>query len=116
MSSNVIVHITWRSEFSFAARIAALVSIKSVIVSITIISAPAFLPAITSSLKISYASSKERLPVGSSNWPIGPISKATSVSVPLAASFALLMAAPINSSTEYPVLAILYLFAPKVLA
>ena len=62
-SSNVIVVITGRLEFSFAARTAAFVSSKSVIVSITITSAPS--AATTSSLKISYASSKVRLPVGS---------------------------------------------------
>ena len=50
-SSNVIVVITGRLEFSFAAKTAAFVSNKSVIVSITIISAS--FAATTSSLKIS---------------------------------------------------------------
>ena len=94
-SSNVIVVITGRFEFSFAASTAAFVSIKSVIVSITITSA--CFAAKTSSLKISYACSKERLPVGSSNWPIGPISNATRVSVPLHASLAFSIALPISS-------------------
>ena len=113
-SSNVIVTNTGKFEFSLAAKTAAFVSNKSVIVSITITSAS--FPARISSLKISYASSKLKLPVGSRSCPIGPISSATKLSLPSHAFLPFSIAFFIISSVEYPVPFNLYLFAPNVFA
>ena len=102
--SNVIVHIIGRSEFSFAASTAAFTSSRSVIVSNTTRSAPALLPAFTTSAYISYASSKLKVPVGSKSWPIGPTSSATSASgLTLSlAVIAFLIPAVTSSSTLCP--------------
>ena len=51
-------------------------SYVSLIVSIWIKSAPACSPKITTSLKASYAVSNSRSPIGFSNFPVGPTSRA----------------------------------------
>ena len=122
--SNVIVAKTGRSEFSLAARTAAFISYKSLIVSIRIAStlSPAQL---TCSLKISYASSNDRVPVGSMSWPIGPISRNKKQSFSIfslrhlsfsrkIAARALFIAAVIISMSEYGLSATRQRFDPNV--
>ena len=79
-SSKLIVQRTGLSLFSLQAKSAVFISSKSVIVSIAITSYLS--SAVTISLKISYASSDDKVPLGWSSWPIGPISSATKASVP----------------------------------
>ena len=116
--SKVIVASIGKSEFSFAARIAAFISSKSVIVSNTTKSAPALAPAFTHLAYISYAASKDKTPVGSNNIPIGPKSRATKPFLfTLSLAFlAISIPAVINSSTEWPHSSSLYSLAPNVLA
>ena len=80
--SKLMVTQTGRLEFSLAASTAARASWRSVNVSNTTRSAPACSPAMTISLKMSYASSNERVPRGFIISPIGPISRATRTPLP----------------------------------
>ena len=96
--SKDMVHITGRSVFSFAARSAVFISMRSVMVSIAMKSAS--LPATMTSRNISYASSTGISPVGRSILPREPISSPTSTSVPPAASRASLIPCFTISSTE----------------
>ena len=111
---NTPVAITGRPPpYSPAASTAALSSYKSFIVSMAIRSAPAALPAAIVLPKIFTASSKSRSPSGFKSLPVGPISRATNLSLsPLHAAFAHLTAAVTTSSVRSPNLR---LFAPKVL-
>ncbi len=84
-------------------------------VSIRIRSAPAWTPARTVWAKISTASSKRRVPVGSSSWPVGPTSRATKA-LPLAARRAISTEGGTTSSTVRPVRPSFSRLAPKVLA
>ena len=105
-SSKVIVQKTGKLVFSFAASNAALISYKSIIVSMTIISAPDFSPCTICLLNISYALSKLSVPIGSNISPIGPISRATYFCFPLstndAAFLADFIAESITFSNSYP--------------
>ena len=115
-ASKDMVTNTGRWAASLAASRAALASYRSVMVSTTIKSAPAFAPASAISRNRSYARSKDSVPIGSNSSPSGPTSSATRVPVPAAAFFATAMAAPTTSSTLWPVLASFKPLAPKVLA
>ena len=114
-SSKLMVTRTFLSEFSFAAIRAALVSERSVMVSITIRSAS--LPALTISENISMASSNERSPPGSMRRPKGPMSRAQKqgLSIFLQADLANPTPSLTTSSTVYPLSVSLKRFAPKVL-
>ena len=85
VSSKVTLAIIGKSEFSFAASIAAFISYKSDIVSIIIRSTP--FPATTISSKTLYASSKLRSPIGFISLPVGPMSNATYEPFFLSAAF-----------------------------
>ena len=113
-ASKDMVTNTGRAEFSFAASRAALVSYRSVMVSMAMRSAPAAAPASTISRNSSYALSKGRVPMGSSSSPSGPTSSATSASLPDAALLAIATAAATVSSTPRPHLASFRPLAPKV--
>ena len=76
-SSYTQVTITGRSQTSCAAMTAALASYASLIVSMTMTSAPARAPALISSLNTSTASLKGRSPMGARSLPVGPMSIAT---------------------------------------
>ena len=84
-------------------------------VSMTMRSAPAAAPALTTWAKMSTAVSKSRMPVGSSSCPVGPISRATRAR-PWAASLARATAAGTISSTVFPQWESFSRLAPKVLA
>ena len=112
--SNDMVQITGRSVFSFAARSAVFISIRSVMVSMAMKSAS--LPAVITSRNISYASSTGMSPVGRSILPSEPISSPTSTSVPSAASRASFIPCFTICSTVYLLLCSLWRFAPKVFA
>ena len=81
-SSSATVATTGRSEFSFAARTAALSSRASPIVSTKTRSAPAAAPARTISENAPKASSKSRSPAGLRRRPVGPMSSATLTPAP----------------------------------
>ena len=85
--SNVIVINTGLSLFSFTASKAALASYKSVKVSNIYPSTKSF-EYKTTSLNASYASSNDKLPIGFSIAPVGPISNITILLVLLAFSIA----------------------------
>ena len=72
---------TGRSENIFEAVTAALSSVMSVIVSISIRSAPYFTASLTFSPNILKASSKDISPMGFISLPVGPISKAIKTSL-----------------------------------
>ena len=110
--SKVMVAAIGKSEFSFAARIAALISSKSDMVSIIMRSAPASAPNFTCEAKMSYASSKVSEPMGSSKAPIGPISSAAYFAPErLTAAIPAFM-----TSSTFSSLPSFFLFAPKVFA
>ena len=104
-----------RPAASFTASRAALASYRSVMVSITARSAPARAPASAASRKRAQASSKDRLPMGSSSSPRGPRSRATRAPDSSAASRAFRTAAATTCSTLWPEPASLRALAPKVL-
>ena len=76
-ASKLMLASTGRPQFSLQASRAAFSSYRSVKVSHKIRSAPAAAPARTISAKASTASSKGRVPAGSSSSPRGPMSRAT---------------------------------------
>ena len=99
-------------EFSFAASTAAFVSYRSLIVSISMRSAPNFSASRIFVANISTASSKSRSPNGLSILPVGPTSKAIYSSLPerLTASLAISRARESSPST----LSHFSLFIPNV--
>jgi len=82
--SKVIVTMTKGSASSRTARSAALASWMSIIVSMAKRSTPPSRRPSACSRKIATASSKPTGPKGSTNCPVGPISPATSTSLPTA--------------------------------
>ena len=77
-ASKLMLASTGRPQFSLQASRAAFSSYKSVKVSQRTRSAPASAPARMISAKADTASSKGRVPAGSSSSPSGPTSRATS--------------------------------------
>ena len=114
--SKLMVTNTGRSVSSLAAIRAARVSVRSLMVSMAIRSAPASAPAFMISLYRVTASSKGRDPSGSTITPRGPTSSPARAPVSAAHSFAIRIPAAITSAVVYPVPFSFRALAPNVLA
>ena len=115
-ASKLMLDSTGKAQVSLQASRAAFSSYRSVKVSQRIRSAPASAPARTIWAKAATASSKGRVPAGSSSSPSGPMSKATRLPQGSAARRAQPMPAATTWATVYPLPASLWADAPKVLA